>query len=141
MRLFFLVLPSIGLGTAGLILGAFVSVGNGAPGSVERLEASSDPSGAQIQVHRQDETVRIQGVFINDHVEAGELRYELEVQRDGASGMARTTQSGAFATAPAQTDTLSTVHVRVESGDRTEVHLTIRREGGVVDETRRQLVF
>lgn len=83
--------------------------------------------------------VRVQGAFVNDSTWTDELAYELNVRRTGESGTTQTTQSGTFETAPGQTDTLSTVRVSVQTGDRIELHLTIRQDGTLVDEDRRRI--
>lgn len=99
---------------------------------------SAGETGARILVERQEEGMRIQGAFVNDSTWTGELAYELDVQRTGSAGTSQTTQSGTFETAPGQADTLSTVQINVQSGDRVEAHLTIRWEEKLIDETRLQ---
>jgi hypothetical protein len=93
--------------------------------------------------------LRVKGAFTNDRpdgsqdslVGADTLTYRLNVRRTGAAGTSQSTQSGRFDTVSGQTDTLSTVRINVQSGDQVDLHLTIRRDGTLVDEVRRQRTF
>jgi hypothetical protein len=59
------------------------------------------------------------------------LRYELTVERTGTS-TSRSRQGGTFTPAPGRADTLSTVRVNAEPGDRLHVHLVVRRDDQIV---------
>ena len=64
------------------------------------------------------------------------LRYDLTVERTGAS-TARSHQGGAFTPTPGRTDTLSTVRLNAQPGDRLTVHLVVRRGERVIAEQTR----
>jgi hypothetical protein len=107
-----------------------------------------DSIGARLLVERQGEMLRIQAAFTNDPdrnrdrlPKTDTLTYALDVRRTGEAGTSQSTQSGRFETAPGRTDTLSTVRINVQPGDRAELHLTIRRGEALVDEVRRQRTF
>ena len=130
----------LGLGAVGLLLVA------ASPQAAPSLSpwagaAPDDSAGARLLVERQDERVRVQGAFTNDGIGPDTLTYELDVRRTGEAGTSQSTQSGRFETAPGQTDTLSTVQVNVQPGDQMDAHLTIRRDGTLIDEVRRQRTF
>lgn len=137
----------LGLGALGLLLASTASRGET---SEMRSELTADDStGARLLVERQDGMLRIQAAFINDNPVGGRdrltgadtLTYELDVRRTGEAGTSQSTQSGRFETAPGQTDTLSTVRINVQPGDRAELHLAIRRGEILVDEVRQQRTF
>jgi hypothetical protein len=130
----------LGLGAVGLLLVTTLSRGD--PSSPIRSGITgNDSTGARLLVERQGERVRVQGAFTNDGTGKGMLTYELDVRRTGDTGTSQSTQSGQFETAPGQTDTLSTVQVNVQPGDRMALHLTIRRDGTLIDEVRQQRTF
>jgi hypothetical protein len=59
------------------------------------------------------------------------LRYELTVERTGAS-TSRSRQGGTFTPTLSRADTLSTVRVNAQPGDRLHLHLVVRRDGQIV---------
>lgn len=130
----------LGLGAVGLLLATPLSRGD--PSSPIRSGiAGDDSTGARLLVERQGERVRVQGAFTNDGTETDTLTYALDVRRTGEAGTSQSTQSGPFKTAPGQTDTLSTVQVNVQPGDRMELHLVVRQDEHLVDEVRRRRTF
>jgi hypothetical protein len=64
------------------------------------------------------------------------LRYDLTVERTGAS-TTRSRQVGTFTPAAGRTDTLSTVRLNAQPGDRLTVHLVVRRGERVIAERTR----
>jgi hypothetical protein len=112
-----------------------------------------DSTGARLLVERQGERLLIQAAFTNDPdgsrdrasrdrlPKADTLTYELDVRRTGTAGTSQSTQSGRFETAPGQTDTLSTVRINVQPGDRAKLHLAIRKGETLVDEVRQRRTF
>jgi hypothetical protein len=64
------------------------------------------------------------------------LRYDLTVERTGAS-TTRSRQGGSFTPTPCRVDTLSTVRLNAQPGDRLSLHLTIRRHARIVESVRR----
>jgi hypothetical protein len=130
----------LGLGAVGLLLATTLSRGD--PSSPIRSGiAGNDSTGARLLVERQGEMVRVQGAFTNDGTGTDTLTYAFEVRRTGDAGTSQSTQSGRFETAPGRTDTLSTVRVNVQPGDRMDVHLMIRRDETPIDEVRQQRTF
>lgn len=135
----------LGLGIVGLLLVA--ASPQGASSLSPRSGAAPDDStGARLLMERQGESVRIRGAFTNESnrdslVGAGTLSYKLDVRRTGETGTSQSTQSGRFETVPGQTDTLSTVRVNVQPGDRMDLQLTIRRDETLIDEARQQRTF
>lgn len=123
------------------LFGDAVTAASSSPTSDPHSLAPEDSSGAQIVLYRQDEMLRIRGMFVNDTLARGTLTFELEVRRTGDAGTTRSTQSGRFETAPDRTDTLSTVQVNVQAGDRLDLHLDIHRGDTLIDSTRRRHVF
>jgi hypothetical protein len=83
----------------------------------------------------------VQGLFVNDNTEADTLTYKLAARRSGPAGTSQSTQSGSFATAPGQTDTLSTIQTNVQPGSRVNIRLTICDNGTVLDETQWRRTF
>jgi hypothetical protein len=59
------------------------------------------------------------------------LRYDLTVERTGAS-TSRSRQGGTFTPAPGRVDTLSTVRINAQPGDRLHLHLVVRRNDQIV---------
>lgn len=115
-----------------------LSFTHGPEGNSE-VSSAAAPDGARILLEEDGSTLRIQGAFENDSSAwAEELAYELDVKRTGDAGTTRSTQSGTFETTPSRVDTLSTVQVNVQSGDRIEAHLTIERDETLVDEAHLQ---
>ena len=130
----------LGLSVLGLLLFAPASL-SGSPATDRFVSSSDDSTGARLLLEQQGQMLRVQGVFTNEDTAAGPLHYALAVQRTGSAGTSQSTQSGQFETAPGQTDTLSTVRLNVQPGDRMELHLTIRRDDTLVDEVRQQHTF
>jgi hypothetical protein len=62
--------------------------------------------------------------------------YDLTVERTGAS-TTRSRQGGSFTPTPCRVDTLSTVRLNAQPGDRLSLHLTIRRHARIVESVRR----
>jgi hypothetical protein len=58
-------------------------------------------------------------------------RYELTVERTGAS-TARSRQGGPFTPTPGRVDTLSTVRVNAQPGDRVHLRLVVRRNDRII---------
>jgi hypothetical protein len=141
MRLI-LLMHALGLGAIGLSFLSSASLRTPVPENHSSVPTTLDDStGARLLVDRQDDVLRVRGLFINDSTATGPLTYELDVRRTGEAGTSQSTQSGQFETAPMQIDTLSTVRVNVQPGDRGEMHLSVRRDETVVDEVRRQRTF
>jgi len=138
---------ALGLGGLGLLLVS--AAPQGAPPSAMRSGPTPDDStGARLLVERQGERLLIQAAFTNDPdgsrdrlPKADTLTYELDVRRTGTAGTSQSTQSGRFETAPGQTDTLSTVRINVQPGDRAKLHLAIRKGETLVDEVRQRRTF
>jgi hypothetical protein len=59
------------------------------------------------------------------------LRYELTVERTGTS-TSRSRQGGTFTPAPGRADTLSTVRVNAQPGDRVHLRLVVRRDDRII---------
>ena len=93
------------------------------------------PSGdAEILLTRDGSSVQITGMYTNSAEQPGPLTYELDVTRTGSQGSTKSTQSGAFETAPNQRDTLSTSSVNVQDGDTLRIHLQVRYNAATIDE-------
>ena len=141
MRLI-LLMHALGLGAIGLSFLSSASRGTPVPENRSSVPTTIDDStGARLLVDRQDEMLRVRGLFINDSTAAGPLTYALKVRRIGEAGTSQSTQSGQFKTAPMQIDSLSTVRANVQPGDRVEIHLSVRRDETLVDEVQRQRTF
>ena len=94
----------------------------------------SAPSAAQIVVDRDGAMLTIRPTYTlpdTAGVDTTALRYELTVERTGAS-TSRTRQSGQFAPVPGRTDTLSTARINADPGDHLRLHLVVRRGADVV---------
>ncbi len=94
----------------------------------------ADSSFAEIVLKPTGDLWRITGTFANDEAPAGELGYELIVEREGAAGTSRSSQSGTFETRPGQTATLSTSRVNARPGDRLHIRLIISDGGATIAE-------
>jgi len=132
-------LPIPGL-TGGIAL-VFFLVGSFASGSTtaaspDTSSPEADSSEAWIEMHRDGDQLRIQGLFRNEDHPADTLTYALSVRRVGAAGTSQTAQSGSFSTAPGQTDTLSTTRINVQAGDELTLRLAVQAEDETVDEHR-----
>jgi len=141
MRLI-LLMHALGLGALGLSFLSAASRGTPVPENHSSVPTTlDDTTGARLLVDRQDSVLRVRGLFINDSTAAGPLTYAVEVRRSGEAGTSQSTQSGRFEIEPMQIDTLSTVQINVQPGDRVEMHLVIHQDEALVDEVRRQRTF
>lgn len=95
-----------------------------------------DSTGAKIDVTRTGTLLRVRALYSREAPPADTLSYELTVDRSGTTGTTQTTQSGTFTPLSGRTDTLSTVQVNVQSGDRLRLHLAVQNEEGLVDVNR-----
>lgn len=125
-------------GWAGVLLALCLTGGLVGPGAEAlRVRApAADSVGARIGVERDGAQLRVQGLFVGTEATPDPLSYELSVRRSGSAGTTHTTQSGVFTPIPSHVDTLSTVRVNVQSGDRLRLHLTIRADGATIDTAR-----
>jgi hypothetical protein len=93
----------------------------------------------QITVEREGSLLTVRPTFTLSDTTTTDttvLRYDLTVERTGAS-TARSHQGGAFTPTPGRTDTLSTVRLNAQPGDRLTVHLVVRRGERVIAEQTR----
>ena len=102
------------------------------------MRISADSVGARLLIDETATGRRIHGAFTATRAHAmpaddGTLTYELEVRRTGSSGTTQSVQSGAFEPVVGQTDTLSTVEVNVQPGDRLRLRLVVRAGPTAVD--------
>ena len=114
--------PAVLLGAL-LLLGGTAGSGFSSAGSL-----ASDSTRARIDTQRVGDRLRVRGLFVNMGGPTGPLTYELSVRREGRAGTTRSSQSGSFRTVPGQIDTLSTTQVNVQSGDRIDLRLVVRRD-------------
>ena len=101
--------------------------------------ASTDSSGDPVRLltERDGTTLRLRGAFTGQAGVTGELRYQLTVEKQGASGRSTNRQGGTFAApAPGVTDTLSRVQIGVQEGGRVEATLTVHRGERLLGEAR-----
>ena len=122
-------------GLLALVLAGAVPMADG-NGSGTLAAAETDSTGAHIGVERDDDQLRVQGLFSAPETVPDTLSYELTVRRSGAAGTTHTAQSGVFAPTPNRVDTLSTVQVSVQPGDELRLRLTIRADGAPIDTAR-----
>ena len=121
-----------------LLLGSLFGMIAGGASSPAQAQVPSDGP-AHIAVDRDGSRFTITPTYtLSDTATADTtaLRYELTVERTGAS-TSRSRQGGAFVPAPGRADTLSTVRLNAEPGDRLHLHLVVRRGEQVVAERRR----
>ncbi len=125
-------------GWVGGLLALCLAGGGGASGgeASPARAAAADSSGAHIGLEREGDQLRVQGLFVGAEAASDTLSYALTVRRSGAFGTTQTAQSGDFVPTPSRTDTLSTVRVNVQSGDRLRLRLMIRADGVLIDTAR-----
>lgn len=123
------------IGVGGILLMFFAAATSGSDGDALSTTVA-DSIGAQIDLQREGDQLSVRGLFAGDAAAGDTLTYELAVRRSGTAGTTQSTQSGAFAPTPGGVDTLSTVRVSVETGDRLRLHLTVLADGAPVDSVR-----
>lgn len=89
---------------------------------------------ARIEAQRAGNTLRLHSLFEADEAVVDSLRYEFEVNKQGASGTSTSRQGGTFMPTGEAADTLSTVQVGVQAGDTVMARLRITGPDGVVAE-------
>jgi len=124
------------LGVAGGVLAVLLSAaaatgGDAGPGAGPVM--LPDSTNTTIELRRNGSTLRIRALFTGGPELPDALAYELSVRRNGAAGTTQTTQSGAFSVTPGRPDTLSTVTVNVQTGDRLRIHVRVRAGTRPVD--------
>jgi hypothetical protein len=111
-------------------------------GSSPALAQPAEPdaaSPARITVERDGDMFTISPTYALPDTAGADttaLRYELTVERTGAS-TSRSRQGGMFTPAPGRADTLSTVRVNAQSGDRLHLRLLLHRDDQLVTEITR----
>ena len=124
---FQLVLPYLLLGLLG--------VNPAGPGTLSPNSPANDA--VRLLTERDGSALRLQGAFTGQPDVSGELRYQLTVEKEGASGRSTSRQGGTFAApAPDATATLSRVQLGVAAGDRIEATLTVHQASQLVGEAR-----
>ncbi|WP_103027967.1 curli-like amyloid fiber formation chaperone CsgH [Salinibacter altiplanensis] len=118
------------------LFSALLLLGSAGTASSSSSPDASDSTRARIDTQRVGDRLRVRGLFVNMGGPTGPLTYELSVRREGMAGTTRSSQSGSFRTAPGQTDTLSTTQVNVQSGDRIDLRLVVRRDDTPLDRAR-----
>lgn len=113
----------------------FAAATNGA-GEQVFSTPGDDSADARIDLQRENDQLAVRGLFGGDEGLADILTYELTVRRRGAAGTTRSTQSGTFVPTPEAVDTLSTVQVNVQAGDRLRLRLIVRAGERPVDTAR-----
>lgn len=125
---------------AGLVLALLLGTGTLTAAAQGVSENESEPiEGIHIRVERDGANLTILPTYALPDTAAGDtvaLRYELTVERTGAS-TSRTRQGGTFTPTPGDVDTLSTVHLNAQPGDRLHLHLVVRRKGEAIAEATR----
>jgi hypothetical protein len=89
---------------------------------------------ARIEAQRTDDTLRLHSLFEASEATTDSLRYEFEVNKQGASGTSTSRQGGEFMPTAGSADTLSTVQVGVETGDTVVARLRVTGPEGLVAE-------
>jgi hypothetical protein len=121
------------------VIGGFLELFGAAVGTT----ANAQNGPAHILVSQNASIYMIQPTYALPDTATGDttaLRYELTVERTGAS-TSRSRQGGTFTPAPSRTDTLSTVRINAQPGDRLHLHLVVRRnDQTVADITRTEEV-
>ena len=117
-----------------VLAGLFPMADGEASGAFAAVE--TDSTGVHIGVERDDDQLRVQGLFSAPETVPDTLSYELTVRRSGDAGTTHTAQSGVFAPTPNRVDTLSTVQVSVQPGDELRLRLTIRADESPIDTAR-----
>lgn len=98
---------------------------------------AQEPTGlARLFVERDGELFTVQALYLDSTPDTTALRYTFTVEHTGVS-TSRTRQGGTFTPAAGRTDTLSTVRLKAQPGDRLRLHLVVRRADGVVAEITR----
>jgi hypothetical protein len=106
-------------------------------------ESSGDArpaGGAVIDVTQNGSRYTVRGLYVNRDGPSGTLRYDLQVERTGSGGSMTSSQSGTFATAPQETDTLSRVTVNAAGATALFIALDVRDGGRLVDADRQRMV-
>lgn len=112
----------------GLLLGAFWLSG----GRAATAQPTAPP--AQITVDRDGPTFAIRPIHTPSDAAGADtttLHYELTLERTGASNL-RSRQSGRFTPVPGRADTLSTVRINAQPGDRLHLRLVVHRDDQIV---------
>jgi hypothetical protein len=89
---------------------------------------------ARIEAQRTDGTLRLHSLFEASEAAKDSLRYEFEVNKQGASGTSTSRQGGTFRPSADSADTLSTVQVGVQAGDTVVARLRVTGPEGLVAE-------
>lgn len=115
---------------------AALLVGGYLLGSSSALAQTMGPDAtlpAYINVERDGDALTIIPTYALPDTAAvtADLRYELTVERTGVS-TARSRQSGPFTPTPGRVDTLSTVRVNAQPGDRVDLRLVVRRHDRII---------
>lgn len=80
---------------------------------------------SELTIEQSDDLLFISGRVINDGEHTEHLRYELEMERSGASGATKTAQSGRIQVEPGEQSGISTTRVNAGKGDASRIFLTI----------------
>jgi hypothetical protein len=114
----------------GCILGVLTGLGVSAAACAQEAE-----TGARLVVERSGDRLAVQALYAATVPDSTGWTHELRVERTGAS-TARTRQGGVIPRSHTPADTLSTIHLSVQPGDRVSLHLLIRRGPRVIDSAR-----
>ena len=120
-----------------LALSLLLSTSPGAPqgGGLPTAPRADDGDAVRLLTEHDGTMLRLRGAFTGQANVTGTLRYQLTVEKQGASGRSTSRQGGAFAApAPGVTDTLSHMQIGVQEGDRVEATLTVHREAQLLGE-------
>jgi hypothetical protein len=131
-----------------LLLAAVLAAGWAmAPDPTAVASRSSEPGrgarpagGAVIDVTQNGNRLTVCGLFVNRDGPSGTLRYDLQVERTGSGGSMTSSQSGTFAKAPQETDTLSRVTVNAADATALCIALDVRDGSRLVDADRQRMV-
>ena len=89
---------------------------------------------AWIAIESEGPGIKVEPYCLNRTSEDVVVRYELKAQKAGASGTARSAQSGSVEIAAGQKKRLSRLSLSVSAADRYEIHLKVYKAGQLVAE-------